>query len=485
MRKLLFGLFAAVVLVVGIVLIRTILLSPPTLATITPVSIDLDEDLIANHLAQAIRFKTVSHGDPRQWEKAPFDGFIQWVSETYPEVETNLEKTLLNETILYKWGGSDASLAPILVTGHYDVVPVIPGTEDDWHQPPYAGVIQDGVIWGRGALDDKSGVIGILEAATYLLKNDFQPTRTVYLSFGHDEEIGGTNGAGKVAEYLSEKNVQLAWSLDEGSFLLDGLFPGINVPVAAINVAEKGYMTLEITARGQGGHSSMPPQDTAVTTLARALVTLQENPLPGGLEGLALEMFERLTPYMEFSPRFLFANQWLFGAAIESQLSAAPTTNAMIRTTTAPTMLEGSIKDNVLPIAAKASVNFRLHPRDTTESVKDYVEGLIGSDVVKVETVNGNNASVVSSWESEGFELIGRSVQEVYGDVAVTPGLMVAGSDSRHYGKVADDAYRFNPFPVTQDDIAGFHGTNENVKVENLVNGVKSYIQIIRYGSGN
>ena len=143
------------------------------------------------------------------------------------------------------------SLAPILLTAHYDVVPVIPGTESIWEEEPFAGVISNNRIWGRGALDDKSGVVGMMEAATYLIKNNFQPTRTVYFSFGHDEEIGG-GGAAQVTEKLKQEGVQLQWSLDEGSFVSRGFFPGVDKLVAPINVAEKGIMNLLIVAKAKG-----------------------------------------------------------------------------------------------------------------------------------------------------------------------------------------------------------------------------------------
>ena len=483
MKKILFYSFSIIVMVAVVVVIRTLMLQPQPMATITPANIELDQDLLASHLAEAIRFQTISHGDPLKWQAKPFDDFISWVEETYPLVESNLDKTTLNHTLLYRWQGSDDSLKPILLTGHYDVVPVIPGTEDKWQYPPFAGEIVDGVIWGRGALDDKSGVIGILEAVTYLIESDYKPARTIYLSFGHDEEIGGNNGAARVTEYLKEQGVQLAWSLDEGSFVLKGMIPGLDVGVATINVAEKGYLTLDIIATGAGGHSSMPPQVTAVGSLAEAIVTLQNNPVPGGLEGLGLEMFSGISPYMPFGTRLLFANLWLFGGVVEQELSASATTNAMLRTTTAPTMLSGSVKDNVLPIEASATVNFRLHPRDSVEDIVNYVESLVANDRVRVEPGEGNPASEVADWQSEGFKTISNSIQEVYGDIAVTPGLMVAASDSRHYGQVADNAFRFNPFTVTPELVAGFHGTNEQMGVENFARGVAAYVQILRNGS--
>lgn len=471
-------------ILMAVIVVRTFMHTPPPMADVTPVNIEIDADSAAKHLSESITYRTVSNQSKTDKNDAAFLGFIRWVKETYPAVNNELELVMLNQTMLYKWQGSDERLKPILVTGHYDVVPVIPGSEDKWEHPPYEGRIVDGIVWGRGALDDKSGVVGILEATTFLIVDGFKPTRTIYLSFGHDEEVGGPEGAGAVTAYLKENNVQLAWSLDEGSFLFKGMFPGVDNLIAAINVAEKGSVTLDIVATAAGGHSSMPPKNNAVGVLAKAISKLEENPVPGGLQGLSAMMFDRISRYFDFPMRMLFANRWLFDGVIDSQLSNVTFANAMLRTTTAPTMLSGSVKTNVLPIEAIATVNFRVHPRDTPESVQAYVESIVADEQISVRTRGGRSASDVSSWEADGFGLIGRSLREVYGDVAVTPGLMIAGSDSRHYGQVADDAYRFNPFELTQENLSGFHGTNEKMGVDNFVMGIKAYVQIIRHGAG-
>jgi len=483
MQKFLFTILSIIIMVSTVLLIRTLLHTPPPFADITLVNIDLDKPAMADRLSQAIRFQTVSHQSASDKQNLEFQGFIDWIKLTYPAVHAELSRVMLNQTILYRWQGSNDQLKPILLTGHYDVVPVIPGSESKWLHPPFAGNVVDGEIWGRGALDDKSGVVGILEAVNYLLNDGFQPRRTLYLSFGHDEEVGGVQGAAAVADYLKKNKVQLAWSLDEGSFLFQDMLPGVNTLVAAINVAEKGSITLDVVATAEGGHSSMPPQQNSVSDLAEAITLLHKNPIPGGLEGLSAEMFDVISRYMSFSMRVLFANQWLFSQMIEKQLSASPTTNAMLRTTTAPTMLSGSIKSNVLPIEAIATVNFRIHPRDNTASIEAFVNDMVASDSIIVRKRSGINASDVSAWETPAFEQIAQSMREIYGDIAVAPGLMIAGSDSKHYGKVADNAYRFNPFILSSEDMSGFHGTNEKIAIDTFAQGVRGYIQIIRNGS--
>ena len=254
MKRLLIGSLGLFLLLAVVVVVRTLMHQPPIFVAEDQVDIQLDEAVLAERLSESIQFQTVSFQSSDLKDRTQFTGFIEWVKSSYPLLNERLELTMLNDSMLYRWVGSDTSLPPILVTGHYDVVPVIPGSEDLWQHPPFAGVIADGIIWGRGALDDKSGVLGILEAVTYLLEAGHQPTRTVYLSFGHDEEIGGSEGAAAIVDYLASQDVRLAWSLDEGSFVFDGIIPGVTTVVATINVAEKGSVTLDIVATDAGGH---------------------------------------------------------------------------------------------------------------------------------------------------------------------------------------------------------------------------------------
>jgi carboxypeptidase PM20D1 len=485
MKRIFLILLTIIGLLVAVVFIRTVLHTPADIESVQAVSIEINENKIAQHLSEAIQFATISNQDPSLKNQAAFENFITWLSNTYPETERVLKRERHVDSLLYFWEGKNKALKPILITGHYDVVPVIPGTENLWEHPPFAGEIAEGIIWGRGALDDKSGVVGMLEAVEHLVKEGFQPERGLYLSFGHDEEIGGVQGAGSVVAALQEKGVELAWSLDEGSFVMDGMFPGIEFPMAPINVAEKGSLTLEIVAKAAGGHSSAPPKQTAVGILAGAITKLEQHPVPGGIEGLSLQMFDVLSRYMPFSSRVLFANLWLFDGLLDKQLSKEGLTNAMLRTTTAPTMLSASIKSNVLPIEAVAVVNFRIHPRDSVEGLLKFVKGIVETDNVEVRFNgrSGREASNVSSWDADGFQAISDATREIYTGTIVTPGLMIAASDSRHYGKIADNAYRFNPFILTPKDFTGFHGTNEQISIESFANGVRAYVQIIKHGT--
>jgi len=474
-----------VCLFIGLILVRAWLHQPAPREAISEVKIELDDSLAASHLSEAVRFKTVSPQNAEDFQPAEFLGFIEWLRNTYPEVHEVMDLELLGEyTLLYRWTGSNTNAQPILLAGHYDVVPVSPGTEDEWIHPAFEGAIVDGMVWGRGTQDDKSAVIAIMEAASSLIQSGFVPDRTVYLSFGHDEENGGENGAANVADFLENQEIQLEWSLDEGSFLFERMFPGVDPLVASINVAEKGSVTLEIVAKATGGHSSMPSTETAVGRLAAAITKLEDHPIPGGLTGLSQKVFDSVSRYMPFGFKVVFANLWIFRGVIDTEMSKLNFGNAILRTTIAPTMLSASVKTNVLPPEAVATVNFRIHPRDTVEGVLRHVKAVVENEHIEVrQQGSGRPASSVSDWNSPGFDVIELAVRQIYGDVVVTPGLMIAGSDTRHYGRVAENSFRFNPMVQSNDDLAGFHGTNEKIGVENLGRGIRTYMQIIRHGA--
>ena len=296
----LLALLGLVGVLVAVVLVNTLRYAPTPVAGAPTETRDVDVKRAAANLSRAIQFKTVS----ARAVAREFTGFRSWLSEAYPRVHAAMSRDVIGGgTLLYKWAGKDGAAQPVLLTGHYDVVPVQRSAHRPWAHKAYAGVVDKEYVWGRGALDDKGAVIAMLEAAEALLAKGFQPKRTIYFSFGHDEEVGG-KGAEAVVEHLKRQNVRFAWSLDEGSFVLDGIVPGLMHPVASINVAEKGYVTLVVVAKGEGGHSSLPPKNTAVGRLAKAIDKLQSNPVPGGLTGLSAEFFDNVGRNFSFERRF-------------------------------------------------------------------------------------------------------------------------------------------------------------------------------------
>ncbi len=440
---------------------------------------DLEADIgrATGLLSRAVTFRTVS----TDLSRPDFTAFLNFLESAYPQVHATMERRLLTPgTPLYRWEGRDPDLPPVLLAAHYDVVPVAPDTLEEWLHPPFDGVVADGFVWGRGTLDDKGALIAMLSAAEHLIASGFRPQRTIYLSFGGDEEVGG-QGARAVAQHLIDNGVRLDWALDEGSFVLEQVVPGLDQPVASINLAEKGYVTVKLVARGAGGHSSMPPRMTAVGRVARAVDRLQDAPVPGGLTGVSEEFFDALGRHFTLERRIVFANRWLLNPVLEKILASTPSTDAMLRTTTAPTMLSGSAKDNVLATEATATINFRLHPRDSIDDILAHVRRVIDDDEVEIvfDRASASPASPVSSSRSQGYADIEGAIRAAFGPLASVPGLTIAATDARHYAMAARNSYRIAPFKITGDDLERFHGLNERLSIENLEYGINFFGALI------
>src|SRR5947209_9033332 len=296
----------------------------------------VDDSALAAHLAQAIKFQTVSFTAPAQVKTEEFLNFHKFLEETYPLDHSKLNREAVADySLLYTWKGTDESLKPLLLMAHQDVVPIEPGTEGRWTHPPFDGQIADGFIWGRGSLDDKGSMIGILEAVEMLLRENYQPRRTIYLAFGHDEEVGGPRGATAIAELLQSRGVELESVLDEGGAITEGFIKGLTKSAALVGTGEKGFMSVQLSVETEGGHSSAPPPQTAVGIVSAAIAHLEENPMPARVDGATEAMLGYLGPEMNFPQRVALANLRFFRPLILRQFASTPATNASIRTTTA------------------------------------------------------------------------------------------------------------------------------------------------------
>ncbi|MFC1529510.1 M20 family peptidase [Gemmatimonadota bacterium] len=481
MKIALLGLGLGFLLLVSILLVRTALFRSKQVQVEPAAALVFNAEAAAARLANALRYPTLSHPDPAQRNEAAFADFNDYLIQTYPLIHATLEQeTVGDHGVLHTWHGSEPDLKPILLMGHVDVVPVEPGTEGDWEHPPYAGQIADGFIWGRGAIDNKSEVLALLEAVEALLGEQYEPKRTLYLAFGQDEEVGGRLGAAAIVDLLASRGVELEYVLDEGAVVLAGA-PPLNAPVALVGIAEKGYVSLALSVEGEGGHSSMPPRQTAVGILGSAVAALQDNPFPGRMRGPTRQYFSYVGPELSFFPRMIFANSWLFGSLIKRQLAASPSSDALLRTTTAPTMFEGSIKENVLPIRARAVVNFRIFPGETVESVTERVERLIDDPRVLIEQFGSlvENPSPVSPTDAPAFGILQHTIRQVFSDAVVAPFLVMATTDSRYYRRLSENVYRFQPVRLRQDDLARIHGTNERISIEGYADCIRFYRQLI------
>ena len=483
MKKVLVALLVGLVVLAAVALERTFTFRSrqPQAA---PMAVEpLDTAALAQRLGGALRFKTVSYQDSSQFDAREFDGFQRYLRATFPRLHTALTLEKVNGYgLLYAWTGADPNLPPIVLLAHQDVVPVEPGTEGRWTEPPFEGRIAGGYVWGRGALDDKGSLVGILEAVEHLVAAGAKPRRTVYLAFGYDEEVGGRRGAARIADLLASRNVHPELVLDEGGALATGLVAGIAAPVALVGVAEKGYVTVGLTAQAEGGHSSMPPDETAVGILAAAILRLEHDQMPRAIRGPTAAMFDYLGPEMSFGPRLVIANRWLFGGLLAHKFGATPQGNAMLRTTTAPTVLQAGVKENVLPSSARALVNFRILPGDSVEGVVEHVRRAVHDSRVSVEPLPGTmtNASGVTSVDAEPFQLLARTIRQVVPGAVVTPWLVVGGTDSRYYARLTPNVLRFVGSAIGKDDLRRVHGMDERVGVQAYAGAVQFYIQLLK-----
>lgn len=440
-------------------------------------------DAALNRLSAAIQIRTVSYGpaNPSTEDNAP--AFHKLLQDGFPLIHAALKREVVNgSSLLYTWQGSDSSLPPILLTAHFDVVPVEPGTEASWTHPAFSGAIADGFVWGRGTLDMKQTVMATMEGIERLLSQGAKPRRTVLLAFGHDEEVGGEAGAKAIVDLLEQRKTRALFSLDEGSAILDGVIPGATRPIAQIGLSEKGSVTLLLKGRTKGGHSSMPPLQTAVGKIGRAVSLLEAHQMPASLDGPGGWGLRGVAPALPFAMRAALANQWLFGPILIHQLAASPVTNALIRTTTAPTIIQGGVKENVLPSEASAVVNFRLAPGDTAAQVKAHVEKTIADPNVTVTQYSTHSveATSVADMDGPGYKFIADAVRTIAPEAVVTPGLVVTGTDSKHYSRVSEAAYRFAPMRLTTPDISRIHGTNERIGTVNYGELISFYAALVR-----
>lgn len=441
----------------------------------------VDVERAARRLGEAIALRTVSIGPDAKHDLSQWHALHQWLEHSYPQLHAKLQREFVAElTLLYSWPGSDGSLAPIVLMAHQDVVPINMATHADWTHPPFAGVVADGKIWGRGALDDKGSLVALMEAVETLLEADFQPRRSILLLLGHDEEIGG-EGVRAAVELLRQRGVVPELVLDEGFMVLQQ-FPLTGRRAGVIGVAEKGYMTVRLTAPAAGGHSSMPPRDSGAVRLARAIVALEENQLPGSLsDPPVIDLLRAMAPELGLLQRMLLANQWLSGPLVRAKMAQVPAANALMRTTTAPTMLEGSIKDNVLPQAASAQVNFRIHPRDSSASVLAHVRKVVAPFDIEVQVADGlvSEPSPIAPTDTHGYRSLEALARWVGEGAPVGPGLVLGATDARHFASLTPAAYRFMPIVASQAEIGGFHGTDEHLEVANMARMVEGYARLL------
>lgn len=472
MKKILYSLLAVVVLVLCILLFNTLSLTSKQVDSEPLEKLVISDDVYKN-LSKAIQYPTISFSEDAIPDSTAFYGFHQFLHDTYPLIHEQLTLEKVNEySLLYTWKGTNQNKKPIILMSHQDVVPVDDPTLNDWEAGPFEGKITATDIIGRGTLDDKSSLMALMEAVELLLKELFTPSQTIYLAFGHDEEVGGSKGATKIAALLKERGVDASMTIDEGGFLADGLVPGIDNTVAIVNLAEKGFASFRLIVETNGGHSSAPPKENTIGMLAKAIVDLENNQLPYKLVEPINYQLGYMGAELPFMKKVAFANPWLFKKPILEALNA--------HTTTAATIIDGGIKNNVIPTVAEATINFRILPGENIESVKEHIENTI-SNKIRVEKVGFlTNPSPVSSIDSDAYKTLEKTIRSVFPESVVVPGLVGGGTDGRYFYEISDDVYRFYPIRLDPNSLSRFHGIDEKINKENYKEIIEFSYQLIK-----
>ena len=436
----------------------------------------------AEKLAQAIRIRTVSYIDADRTDYSTFLHFQQLLQAQFPLVHKYCEKTVINEySLVYclKVTGGPEGL-PILITAHQDVVPVEANTENDWTAPPFSGAIKDGVLWGRGALDTKIHLIGAMEALERLLQKGFSPARDIYFAFGHDEEIGGQEGAQRIADYFRQQGLRFDFVLDEGGCIAANVLPGIDKPIAFVGVGEKGYANIQLSVTKDGGHSSMPAPHTSLGILAQAICRMENHPSKPRLIPPTKAFLLQIGPYMKGLNRLILANLWLFQPIFLHVFSKTNAGSALLRTTMAVTMAQGSPAPNVVPQKSTAVVNCRILPGDDRDSLLAHFRKVLNGLPVSAEPMYFDAPSGLSASSSKSFLQIEDIIGMVCPEAIVAPYLVMAGTDAKKYESVADHVYRFSPYLIDNADLTKIHGTNESISVVNVNRCIDFFMELMK-----
>ena len=429
-----------VVVLLAISVVRAVLLKPRKQEAASITSLAFDENAAITRFAGAIKIQTISQPLTKPDQPAML-AFRNYLESNFPHIHATAKREVVGDgSLLFTWQGTDPSLAPILLMGHMDVVPVDGTSFSKWKHSPFSGEIADGYVWGRGASDDKAAVLSILEAADTLAAGGFKPKRTLIFAFGDDEENDG------------------------------------NGDVALVSIAEKGIASLQLQVDSPGGHSSRPPVKTAIGVLSRAMARLEDQQMPARISPVLGQMLDAIAPSMSFGNRLVVANRWLFSPLLIRSLATTPSGNALVRTTTALTMMNAGVKDNVLPTQATAVVNFRILPGDTVQAVLDHVHSVVNDSDVRISLypTTAGEPSPISPTDGAGFKLLQQTVNAYFPDAPVTPNLLVARTDSVHYYQITPDVYRFFPAVRDETDIEAVHGINECM-------GTAAYVKAVQF----
>ena len=466
-----------VILFLAVLVIRALMFTPKPQPAVDETPAEFDKDAAVAALQKLVQCKTVSYNDHSLEDAAEFRRLLDMLPELYPAVFATCHvQELPDWGLLLRWEGKTHD-APSVMMAHFDVVPVV---EEMWEKPPFAGVLEDGILWGRGTLDTKVTMNGALSAANALISQGFRPENDIYFAFSGGEEVNGL-GAVNIVNYFQEKGITPALVVDEGGGVVENVFPGVKEPCAMIGIAEKGMMNVRYTVRSGGGHASAPLPKSPVTDLAKACRKVVDNPFKMHLTKPVAEMFDTLGRHSNFVYKLIFSNLWCFKPVLNMICkSSGGEMNALVRTTTAFTQMEGSTARNVIPAKASMVSNMRLNPEDSVASATEYLKKTVADDSVEIEVLESFEPSRISQTNCDAYQKVASAVANTWRGCITTPYLMVQCSDSRHYGVISDKVYRFSAMDLTKEERGTIHGNNERIRVEALHRAVEFYVRLLR-----
>lgn len=468
---------ALLVILVLVLVIRALAFVPEKREIEKVAPIFINNEKAVSDLAEMIKCKTVSSNDKSLEDESEFERFVALLPKLFPLV---YEKCTLenpsDRSLLFKWEGKCHD-APTVLMSHYDVVSVV---EEDWEKPPFDGVQENGVLWGRGTLDTKGTLNGILQAAEILIAEGFVPENDIYFAFGGDEEINGS-GAIAIVDLFEKRGITPGLVVDEGGAVVENVFPGVTSPCALIGIAEKGMVNIEYSVKGGGGHASSPAVHTPVGRLSAACIKVENSPFKFGISKPAMALFDTLGRHSTFVYRLIFSNLWFFGPVLNIiTKKTGGELNALVRTTTAFTQMEGSKGMNVIPPYAKMVSNHRIKEGETPESVAERIRKIVDDEKINVSIISGMPPSVISDTDCEAWERVKLTVGETWQDAIISPYLMLACSDSRHWGRISDKVYRFSAMALSKEERSTIHGNNEKIPFATVTKTVEFYIRLIK-----
>lgn len=468
---------AVILIFIGVLLVRAAMFKPKEERTASKDKAELNSDKIVKDMQEMIRCKTISYNDSSLIDQEEFKKFRELLPKLFPNIHRVCELQQLGiNGLLYHWKGKTGG-DPIVLMSHYDVVPV---EESQWEKPAFEGLVEDGVLWGRGTLDTKGTLCGIMEAAEQLIGEGFTPKHDIYFAFSGQEEINGPT-CPAIVDWFEEQGIKPAMVLDEGGAVVENVFPGVPGECALIGIAEKGLSNIEFRAKSSGGHASMPPVHTIVGELAQAITEVENHPFPRQMTKPVREMLDVLGRRSSFAYKILFANMWCFEGLFDSICrKSGGELNAMLRTTCAMTKMQGGKAYNVIPPVASVGMNLRLIGDDTVEKARDYLEKTIKNPGIEVAVVEGRNPSKVSDTSCEEWEILCQSVADTWKGALVSPYLMMACSDSWYYCRITDRVYKFSAMKLSKEERGMIHGNNERVPVKTLIKTVEFYVRLMK-----